>query len=208
MVVFENGAAKRSDYKRFQIKTVPQADDFSMMQEVLRRRLRRARPPEDRTDGEADGMKGWSRLPDLLMVDGGKGQLNAALDVMRELGIEDVPLAGLAKEEEILYVPDSERGQSRSFGVYLPRSSPALFLVQRVRDEAHRFAVTYHRNVRGRRGLSSALDDVPGVGTKRKRALLRRFGSLKGIREASIEELAHIPGMTEPVARAIQAALR
>jgi excinuclease ABC subunit C len=126
---------------------------------------------------------------------------------MRELGIDDVPVVGLAKEEEIIYLSDAETGQSRSFGVFLPRSSPALFLVQRIRDEAHRFAVTYHRTVRGKRGLGSALDDIPGVGPKRKRALLRQFGSLRGIREATVDQLAAVPGMTAPVAEALRRAL-
>src|SRR5581483_1578721 len=121
--------------------------------EVLRRRLRRARAAEAADGEEQQG--GWAHLPDLLIVDGGKGQLNAALEVLRELGLETLHAAGLALEEEILYVPDPVRGEPRSFGVYLPRSSPALFLVQRIRDEAHRFAVTYHRNLRRRRGLSS-----------------------------------------------------
>ncbi len=207
MVVFEDGQPKRSDYKRFQIKTVHQADDFSMMQEVLRRRLRRAVTPGGAGATSEEPSGGWTRLPDLLIVDGGKGQLNAALQVFQELGVRDVSLAGLAKEEEILFVPDEQRQQARSFGVFLPRTSPALFLVQRVRDEAHRFAVTYHRTVRGKRGLGSALDAVPGIGPKRKRALLRRFGSLKGIREASVEELATLPGMTRAVAQAVHAAL-
>jgi excinuclease ABC subunit C len=214
MVVFENAQPRRSDYKRFQIKTVLQADDFSMMQEVLRRRLKRAAEAVTE-DGDASvsldepsaSVSGWARLPDLLIVDGGKGQLNAALEVLRELGLDELPIAGLAKEEEILFVPSADRGQARTFGIFLPRASPALFLVQRVRDEAHRFAVTYHRKVRGKSGLGSALDEVPGIGPKRKRALLRRFGSLKGIREASAEELASVPGMTVPAANAILTAL-
>lgn len=208
MVVFDNGQARRSEYRRFQIKTVHQADDFSMMKEVLRRRLRRSLGSPGAPEVEvAENPTGWSRLPDLLIVDGGKGQLNAALQVLAELGIENQPIASLAKEEEILFVPHPETGQARSFGINLPRSSPALFLVQRVRDEAHRFAVTYHRNVRGRRGLSSVLDEVQGIGPKRKKALLRTFGSLRAIRAASVEELVAAPGMTEPAARALRAAL-
>src|SRR5262249_37908009 len=142
-------------------------------------------------DGEIEG---WGALPDLLIVDGGKGQLSAALDVMRDLGLKDVPLAGLAKQNEELFVQDL------SEPIVLPRTSQALYLVQRIRDEAHRFAITYHRQVRSKAGLQSALDNVPGVGPKRKRALLRKFGSVKAIREAPVEEIASTIGFTTALA--------
>ncbi len=128
---------------------------------------------EDGADAdEDDGLLGWGALPDLVIVDGGKGQLSAALDVMRNLGLQHVPLAGLAKQNEELFVQD------QSEPIVLPRTSQSLYLVQRIRDEAHRFAITYHRKVRAKTGMESALDSVPGIGPKRKRALLRKFGSL------------------------------
>ena len=129
-------------------------------------------------------------LPDLVIVDGGKGQLSAALDVMRNLGLQEVPLAGLAKQNEELFVQDL------SDPIVLPRTSQALYLVQRIRDEAHRFAITYHRKVRSKTGMESALDSIQGIGPKRKKALLRKFGSLKGSREASVEEIASTVGFT------------
>ncbi|HET7521582.1 MAG TPA: helix-hairpin-helix domain-containing protein, partial [Candidatus Limnocylindria bacterium] len=131
---------------------------------------------------------GWA-LPDLVIVDGGKGQLSAAVGVMEELGLTDVPLSGLAKRFEELYVP------RRSAPIILPQRSPGLYLVQRIRDEAHRFAITYHREVRGKRALSSVFDEVPGIGPARKKALLKRFGSVRRIREASVDEVAATPGV-------------
>lgn len=177
MVVFEDGKPKTSDYRRFRIKTVEGANDYAMLQEVLRRRFRRA--------SEADTEGAWAIKPDLLLVDGGKGQLNAALEVLREAGL-DITSAGLAKENEEIYVP------SQSEPIILPRNSPALFLLQQLRDEAHRFAITYHRNVRSKSEVKSALDSVPGIGPRRKRALIQKFGSVKGIREAPVEELAAV----------------
>ncbi len=151
-------------------------------------------PSED----EDDGLLGWGALPDLVIVDGGKGQLSAALDVMRNLGLKDVPLAGLAKQNEELFVQDLAEP------IVLPRTSQALYLVQRLRDEAHRFAITYHRKVRAKSGMESALDSVPGVGPKRKRALLRKFGSLRGVREASVEEVASTIGFTRSLAERVK----
>ncbi len=151
-------------------------------------------PSED----EDDGLLGWGALPDLVIVDGGKGQLSAALDVMRNLGLKDVPLAGLAKQNEELFVQDLAEP------IVLPRTSQALYLVQRLRDEAHRFAITYHRKVRAKSGMESALDSVPGVGPKRKRALLRKFGSLRGVREASVEEVASTIGFTRSLAEKVK----
>jgi excinuclease ABC subunit C len=145
-----------------------------------------------------DGLLGWGALPDLVIVDGGKGQLSAALDVMRNLGLKEVPLAGLAKQNEELFVQDLAEP------IVLPRTSQALYLVQRIRDEAHRFAITYHRQVRSKQGMQSALDAVPGIGPKRKRALLRKFGSLKAIREAPVEEIASTVGFTTSLATKVK----
>jgi excinuclease ABC subunit C len=211
MVVFEDGRPKRSDYRRFKIKTVEGANDFASHQEVLRRRFKRALAGQASEDGPEnaedppsmgpDDHSAWTQIPDLIIIDGGKGQLNAGLEVMAELELTEIPLAGLAKENEELFV------QGRSAPIILPRTSQSLYLVQRIRDEAHRFAITYHRSVRAKRAIKSALDDVPGVGPARKKALLRRFGSLKGIREAEVDELAAVPGMTRRSAEAVKAAL-
>jgi excinuclease ABC subunit C len=145
-----------------------------------------------------EDLLGWGALPDLVIVDGGKGQLSAALDIMRNLGLQHVPLAGLAKQNEELFVQDL------SDPIVLPRTSQALYLVQRIRDEAHRFAITFHRQVRAKNAIQSALDSVPGVGPKRKRALLRKFGSVKGIREASVEEIASTLGFTQSLAEKVK----
>ncbi len=147
---------------------------------------------------EGDALTGWGALPDLVIVDGGKGQLSAALDVMRNLGLKEVPLAGLAKQNEELFVQDLAEP------IVLPRTSQALYLVQRIRDEAHRFAIQYHRKVRSKTGMASALDAVPGIGPKRKRALLRKFGSLKGVREAPLEEIASTIGFTSSLAAKVK----
>jgi excinuclease ABC subunit C len=157
-----------------------------------------AQPLDAASSGDEDPLTGWGALPDLVIVDGGKGQLSAALDVMRNLGLKDVPLAGLAKQNEELFVQDLAEP------IVLPRTSQALYLVQRIRDEAHRFAITYHRQVRAKSGLQSALDSVPGVGPKRKRALLRKFGSLKGVREASVEDIASTVGFTRSLAEKVK----
>ncbi len=158
--------------------------------------------PSRRTEGEApqprpDTDDSFGKMPDLLIVDGGKGQVSAAHDAMRNLGVGNIPLAGLAKRFEELYVKDV------SEPIVLDRTSQALYLVQRVRDEAHRFAITYHRDVRKKSGLRSALDDVPGVGPKRKKALLRKFGSVRAIKDATVEEIAATPGFTRTVAEKV-----
>ncbi|MEO8246917.1 MAG: excinuclease ABC subunit UvrC [Chloroflexota bacterium] len=228
MVVFVNGRPEPREYRRFRIRSAETPDDFRMMAEVLRRRFRRAAalrtetgalslaavgadeaPEGDGADDEAPDIApgdgpvtgersgprevGWA-LPDLVIVDGGKGQLSAAVGVMEELDLRDVPLAGLAKRFEELYLPH------RSAPIVLDRRSQALYLVQRLRDEAHRFAITYHRDVRGKRALRSELDDIAGIGPARKKALLKRFGSVRKIREASVEEVAATPGITAPLA--------
>ena len=136
-----------------------------------------------------------------MIIDGGKGQLSAALEVMDELELTEIPVVGLAKENEEIYV------KGRAAPILLPRTSQSLYLVQRIRDEAHRFAITYHRQLRGKTSIRSALDDVQGIGPTRKRALLRQFGSLKAIREADVDTLAAVPGMTRSSAAALKAAL-
>jgi excinuclease ABC subunit C len=217
MVVFVKGVPRKSDYRRFRIKTVPGADDYAMMREVLRRRFARFAKEQDSqcladtgslAGAEVDlgpGRKGqdaWAILPNLIIVDGGKGQLNAALEVLDEYELRDaLGIIGLAKEMEEIFMP------GHSDPIVLPGGSQGLFLLQRIRDEAHRFAVTYHRQVRGKRSLTSALDEIPGVGPKRRRALLRAFGSLEAIRQADVEALATVPGMTRAVAEKVKASL-
>lgn len=208
MVVFVQGAPQKSDYRRFNVQTVGN-DDYGAMREVLTRRFQRYR---DTLAGElhdpakikarSNRPTAWALLPDLLIVDGGKGQLAVALEVLRAFNLEDeVPLAALAKQEEELFVPN------RTTSVYLPRRSEALYLVQRVRDEAHRFANEGHRQRRAKVGVASILDDIPGVGPRRRQILLQRFGSLEGIRDASVEELSAVPGIPEEVAAGIKAHL-
>lgn len=203
MVVFVDGHPRPKEYRRFRIKTVAGADDFASMAEVLRRRFKRAGQAARARNGASNGAvdESFGVLPDLVIVDGGKGQLHAALDVLRDLGVEHIPVAGLAKRQEELFVKDM------SEPIVLPRTSQALYLVQRVRDEAHRFAINYHRKVRTKTGMQSALDAVPGIGPKRKKALLRKFGSVKAIREASVEEIAATVGFTRRLAEAVKAHL-
>ena len=204
MVVFLDGRPAPRQYRKFRIKTVEGADDFATMREVLRRRFKRAAGRIERraletgeTDASADDGDAWD-LPDLVIVDGGKGQLRAAAEVMRELGVYDIPAVGLAKRHEELFAPGEDAP------IILPRGSEALYLVQRVRDEAHRFAVAYHRRVRGKAATASALDSVPGVGPRRKRALLRKFGSLKAVREAAVDDIASTPGYTRALAERVK----
>jgi len=205
MVVFIDGRPAPNQYRRFRVKTVQGANDFATMQEVLRRRFgRHARTAEtaaaDNTPGaDAASADAWD-LPDLVIVDGGKGQLSAALEVMHELGVHHIPVVGLAKRHEEIFVPDDEP-------IVLPRGSEALFLVQRIRDEAHRFAITFHRQVRGKSSIQSALDTIPGIGPKRKKALLKKFGSVKAIREADVDEIAATVGFTRALAERVKAQL-
>ena len=210
MVVFEGGKPKTSAYRRFKIRTVQGSDDYSMMQEMLRRRFRNGANGEAASKqlSSADipvrsrsSNSGWENLPDLVLIDGGKGHLNAALEVMLELGLRDIPLSSIAKQEEEIFTPEMDAP------IVLPRNSEGLYLVQRMRDEAHRFAITYHRNVRSRSSISSAMDDIAGIGPKRKQALLRKFGSVQALREAPIEELATVPGMTRKLAEKVKGAL-
>ena len=216
MVVFEDGKPKKAHYRRFQIKSVEGVDDYSMMREMLTRRFKRlatagrkanaAAPPEtdtaqkpsSKSNGKSSGGNAWGIEPNLVLIDGGKGHLGAALQVFLELGINDIPLASLAKENEELFIP------MMSESILLPRNSQGLYLVQRARDEAHRFAITFHRERRSKKSVQSALDLVPGIGPKRKRMLIRRFGSVRGVSNASVEELASVPGMTLTLARSVK----
>ena len=196
MVVFEEGRPRSGEYRRFRIRTVSGPNDFASHQEILRRRFRRARTGEEGSEEELR----W-KMPDLVIIDGGKGQANAAAEVFAELGLHDLPLAGLAKEREELFRPYA------SDPVVLPVTSPALYLVQRIRDEAHRFAIAYHRDLRSKRTIRSAFDDVEGVGPARKRALLRVFGSAKRVRDAPVEQIAAVPGIGPKLAEKIKAGL-
>lgn len=182
MVVFEGGMPKKEDYRRYKLKTVEgKPDDFKSMQEVVGRRYR-----------EAQGV-----LPDLIIIDGGKGQLNAALEIIRGNGLTEVMVVGLAKEFEHVF----KEGESEP--LILPRHSQSLYLIQRIRDEAHRFAITYHRKLRSKRNMVSVLDHVPGIGAKRRKALWDAFGSLNKIKGASVEEMAALPGMNYAAAQAV-----
>jgi len=191
MVVFEEGKPKPAHYRRFKIKTVSGADDYAMLQEVVKRRFRRSI--------ESNAIPStWAILPDLILIDGGKGQLNSVLAAMSEVGASSVSAASLAKEDERIFVP------RRREPIILPRSSPGLQLLQRLRDEAHRFALSYHRKIRQRRSFASALDSIPGIGPKRKRALLKQFGSVQAIRKAPVEELATARGMNKNLAQKVK----
>ncbi len=222
MVVFEAGRPKPSEYRRFKIKSVEGPNDFASHQEVLRRRFRHAGMQsttrnEDSADLEgqfiatsedgvgetgAPGAPGaqfqhdWA-MPDLIIIDGGKGQLSAAMEVLQELHI-DIPTVGLAKENEEIFIPGSPDP------IILPRSSQALYLVQRIRDEAHRFGITYHRKLRSDRTFKSVLDEIPSIGPKRKQALMKHYGSVRAMSAASVEDLAALDGMTRDAAEKVK----
>ena len=193
MVVFDQGRPKPAHYRRFRIKTVSGADDYAMLHEVIKRRFKRS--------SDAPAPDTWTILPDLVLIDGGKGQLNAAQAAMHEVGADSVPIASLAKENEQLFTPQ------RMEPIILPGNSPGLQLLQRLRDEAHRFALGYHQKIRQKRTFASALDSIPGIGPKRKRALLRQFSSVRAIQEASLEELAATKGMSRSLAKRIKESL-
>ena len=197
MVVFEDGLPKRSDYRRFTIKGVAGQDDFASMEEMLRRRF--IRLLEESKTPAAQG-KRFSYPPALVVVDGGRGQLSVASKVLADLGLQ-IPHVGLAKRLEEVYFPD------RPDPLLVPRGSESLFVLQHLRDEAHRFAIGFHRQTRGKRALRSQLDDVPGVGPARKKALLKNFGSLTRLRQAPLEEIATIPGIGSELARVVFDAL-
>jgi excinuclease ABC subunit C len=193
MVVFEQGRAKPADYRRFRIKTVPGANDYAMLQEIIRRRFRHK---EDKITGT-----GWATLPDLVLIDGGKGQLSAVREILEDTGLADIAVIGLAKENEEIFIPHCAQP------VPFSPNSQALYLLERVRDEAHRFALGYHHRVHKKESLLSELDSIRGIGPKRKRALLRQFGSLNKIRGATPEELATVSGITLTLARKLKEAL-
>jgi len=211
MVVFEMGRPKSSEYRRFKIKTVEGPNDFASHQEMLRRRFRRQASHERESEVYYDEKEGESivqleqevalqhdwALPDLIIIDGGKGQLSAAMEVLQELHI-DIPTVGLAKENEEIFVPGSPDP------IILPRSSQGLYMVQRIRDEAHRFGITYHRKLRSERTFKSVLDEIPGIGPKRKQALMKHYGTVRAISAASIDELAALNGMTRDAAEKVK----
>jgi excinuclease ABC subunit C len=214
MVVFVEGRAKKSDYRHFRIQYDKGPNDFAMMQETLRRRLRYLRADADQPPPPADDTAAVAAIeqqtrrrerfhekPDLLLIDGGKGQLNAVVDVIREMDMIGIPVAGLAKENEWLYIP----GQSEP--IVLTPNSPGLHLVMRIRDEAHRFAIAYHRNRRGKAMTRSVLDTLEGVGPVRKKRLLTAFGSVAAIKRASIDEIAAVKGMSPTLASTVKNAL-
>jgi excinuclease ABC subunit C len=203
MVVFEQGVPRKKYYRHFNIRTVSGPDDFASMEEVLVRRFNRWKSAQEmeQTPGKKPDAA-FSLLPDLLLVDGGKGQLSRAVAVLERYGLgERVFVAALAKQNEELYLPN------RSEPIQLPRQSQGLYLIQRVRDEAHRFAITAHRKQRTRIGLASRLDAIPGIGPTRRKALLKHFGSIQAIRSATEEELAAVPGITAQLAQVIKSFL-
>ena len=182
MVVWENGSMKKDDYKRFRIKTVAGADDFASLREVLQRRFARA-------------LQEGNTLPDLVLIDGGRGQLNVGVRVLQELGLDYLPVIALAKQEEEVYRPDSLHP------LVLDPTSPGLQTLQKIRDEAHRFAITYHKTLRAKRTIQSVLDTIPGVGPAMRTSLLKTLGSARRVREASVAELASVPKVTPKLAQ-------
>jgi excinuclease ABC subunit C len=199
MVVFEDGRPRNDHYRHFRIKFVPGPNDFAMLQEVLHRRLERLESAQRREDAEL-GDRSFTTRPDLILIDGGKGQLSAAIEVMEAAGYADIPTFSLAKEREEIFAP------GRAEPIVQERNSPGMFLVQRIRDEAHRFAITHHRKVRSRKALTSPLDSVEGIGPARKRALLRHFGSVQAIREAPVDEIVKL-GIPERLAARLKETL-
>ena len=201
MVVFEQGVPSKKLYRRFNIKTVTGPDDFASMEEVLLRRFKRWQIAQEAQQNGV-GQKvdpSFAMLPDLLIVDGGKGQLGRAVDVLERFALMGkVPVVGLAKQQEELFRP----GHSES--VLLTRHSQGLYLIQRIRDEAHRYAITSHRRLRSRQGLASRLDKIPGIGPSRRKLLLNRFGTIERIISASMEELTDLPGITPEIAEGLQ----
>ena len=188
MIVLEKGWPKPAHYRRFRIRTVAGADDYAMIQETLRRRFKRG----------LTGEGAWGIVPDLVLIDGGRGQLNAALEVRQELGLDSIPIISLAKEKEEVFMPGDPRP------VYIAKDSPALHILQRARDEAHRFAISYHLKLRRKEFITSALDSIPGIGPQRKKALLRKFGSIEAIKVASLEELSRTEGITLTLAKKVR----
>ena len=194
MVVFENGRPRRDAYRKFKIHLDEGPNDYAMMAEVLHRRFRRGLA-ELNDPAITEGK--FSHLPDLLLIDGGKGQLHVAATVLTELQLDEIEAIGLAKRHEEVFRP----GESEPHR--LPQDSKALLLLRQIRDEAHRFAITYHRKLRGRRNLSSILDEIPGVGAKRKAALLGHFGSLEKLSKATVEQISSLPEIPQSLAEKI-----
>ncbi len=192
MVVFDKGKPKTAHYRRFRIKTVPSADDYAMLREVIRRRFGRFK------NGASSGADSWAILPDLILIDGGRGQLNSVLEAMDEMGVKSVPVASIAKENEEIFIP------KRIKPIILPHTSPGLQLLQRLRDEAHRFALSYHHHIHKKVSLASSLDSIPGIGPRRKRNLLRQFGSVSAIKDATLEQLTATDGLNINIARRIK----
>ena len=203
MVVFEQGVPKKAHYRRFNIRSVIGPDDFASMEEALRRRFNRWQAAREKAmEPGAKIDQSFSSLPDLLIVDGGKGQLSMAVAVLDQFELSrKIPVVGLAKREEEIFIP----GKKNS--ILLPRKSEGLYLVQRIRDEAHRFAITAHRKRRTKLGMASQLDAIPGIGPTRRKALLQYFGSIDAIRKASKEEIAAAPKMNANLAEAVKAYL-
>jgi excinuclease ABC subunit C len=196
MVVMEDALPKKSDYRRFKIREVPGNDDFAAMEEVLTRRLTALLVEQERPFSERK--RKFAYEPNLLLVDGGKGQLSVASKVVEELGLADrISVAALAKRFEEVFVP------GMADAIRIPRNSEALYLLQRVRDEAHRFAITYHRQLRNKRMTASALDDIAGLGPTRKRRLVKELGGVRGVKAASLDELLALAWLPEAVARAV-----
>tara|TARA_B100001741_G_scaffold99070_3_gene81257 strand:- start:18784 stop:20628 length:1845 start_codon:yes stop_codon:yes gene_type:complete len=192
MSVFENGLPKKSDYRRFKISE-DKNDDFAAMREVINRRYKKLLEKKD----ISKKLDSFSKVPDLILIDGGKGQLSSALQVLLELGFSNIPIAGIAKREEEIFMPYNEEP------IILDRSSQALYLIQRVRDEAHRFAITYHRNIRQKKSIQSELDTINGIGKVKKKALLKKFGSTEKIKNSSIKEIATIKNINDNLAKNI-----
>ena len=188
MIALEKGLPKPSHYRRFRVKMVAGINDYAMIQEILRRRFKRAIANET----------GWANMPDLILIDGGKGHLNAALEVRQELRLDSIPMVSLAKENEEAFIPGKPEP------VDIPKDSPALHILQRARDEAHRFAISYHRRLRYKESVTSILDDIPGIGPKRKKALLQKFRSVEAIKDASTEEISQTKGITLALANKIK----
>ncbi len=200
MVVFEDGLPKKSDYRRFKIRSVPGNDDFAAMEEVLTRRFTAYLKERDRPAEEREGR--FSYPPQLLLVDGGKGQLGVATRVLDDLGLRDeIPVVALAKQFEEIFVP------GRSEPVRLPRQSEALYLLQRIRDESHRFAINYHRQLREKRMTKSALDGIAGLGPARKKRLTKELGGVNAVRRAALDDLKNLPWLPDGIAENVYRAL-
>ena len=206
MVVFNQGKPVKSEYRRFKIKSVDGQNDFASMHELLNRRFKKiatniGENGISNMSNENGAVDSWGKLPDLVIIDGGKGQLSTVLDVMRDLGLSDIPVCGLAKKKEELFIKD------QSEPIELPPSSEAMYLIQRIRDEAHRFAINYHRSIRNNNSKKSLLDSIQGIGPKRKKSLYQKFGSIKAMREATIEDLSKTEGFSISLAKELKSSL-